>query len=131
MDRDVVAIRLFDDRCQRIGAFRTGDLNTILRPIRKTLGAARQSMQVARGQTHLFKKASCCLHHFLSPSLGIALVWSNGLTSMPVLGEQVKEDALLRMLRNEGFVEFHSQAYSLWQCEVSIYHLGVAWCSGL
>ena len=54
----------------------------------------------------------------------------HGLTTVPVLGKQVEEDALLRVLANDIFVELHAQSWPLWQREVPIYHLGIAGSGG-
>src|SRR3989442_6917654 len=67
MDGKVVAICLLEDRCQRTWSFRAGDLNTVLGSIRKTLVAARQSMEVAGRQPHTCKETPCCLHYCRSP----------------------------------------------------------------
>ena len=41
------------------------------------------------------------------------LRWLYGLTTMPVLGKQVEEDALLRMLPDDILVELHTQSWPL------------------
>src|SRR6266571_1440578 len=54
-----------------------------------------------------------------------------GLAEVPVLREQVEEDALLRMCVDDIFIELDTQSWPLRQRKVSIHYLWIARRSGL
>ena len=55
-----------------------------------------------------------------------ALLWTQNLTAVPVLGKEVEEDVLARMRQGSVFVQRNAEVGTLWQGEVAIDDFGIA-----
>src|SRR6266566_6617621 len=56
--------------------------------------------------------------------------WMHGLAAMPVLGKQIEEDPLLRMLLDDILIQLHAKSRPLREREIPVYNFGIPWCSG-